>query len=70
MPRAQPRLADLSCKQIRFRPGDRVIVRCHHKLDQNSHLRLRRAVQKWAGEDVEVLIYNPKEMDITIEQYN
>ncbi len=69
MPRAQPKLANIQCKRIQFRPGDRVLVECYHELDEFQRKKLRKAVQKWAGEDVEVLIYNSKRMNVTVEQY-
>ncbi len=62
-----PRLADVRCSPIRFRPGDRVLVRSHHRLDRDSHNRLKRAIERWAGPDVEVLIYCPLDMEVSVE---
>jgi len=64
----RPRLADVRCTRLRFEPGDRGLVRVYRKLDGDARKRLRRTVQKWAGADVEVLIYDVTEMDITVEK--
>ena len=62
-----PRLADVKCSRIVFQPGDRVLVRCYHKMEPEQRKHLYRSVQRFCGEDVEVLIYNPFDFDLEIE---
>jgi len=54
---ARPRIADVNCSRLHFDPGDRVLVRTTHRLEKESERKLRRSIQKWAGCEVEVLIY-------------
>jgi hypothetical protein len=62
-----PKIADVQCRRIQFQPGDRVLVRVYTRLDNDHKKRLRRSIQKWAGCEVEVLIYNGMEMEISVE---
>lgn len=62
-----PRIADVRCERIRFQPGDRVLVKCNHQLEPEQVRRLKRSIQRWAGTDVEVLIYNPLDISLEIE---
>jgi predicted P-loop ATPase/GTPase len=63
-----PRLADISCQRMVFQPGDRVLVRTYHNLSAATIKNLRRSIIKWAGCEVEVLVYNGNDMEISIEQ--
>lgn len=62
-----PRLADVQCSRLTFNPGDRVLVRTHQRLDKDARRKLHRTVQRWAGVDVEVLIYCLLDMEVDIE---
>jgi F0F1-type ATP synthase delta subunit len=53
-----------------FRPGDRVLVTVHHRLDPEQRKRLTRSIQRWAGEDVEVLLHCPLDYDLKVEHGN
>lgn len=64
----RPGLADVQCHRLKFEPGDRILVRVNHKLDQDQQRKLRRTVQKWAGCEVEILIIDLTVMDIEIEK--
>jgi len=64
----QPRLADIRAERINFQPGDRVLVRMHHRIDKEQETKLRRSIMKWAGTAVEVLIYCDLDMDMKIER--
>ena len=66
--RPRPKISDFHCSRIKFSPGDRVLVRTFHELDANQKRQLRHAIEKWAGVDVEVLIYSTADMEITIEK--
>lgn len=63
--RPTPRLADVQCCRLQFQPGDRVVVRIYQKLDQSQQRRLKKSVEKWAG-DVEVLIVDCTVFDVKV----
>lgn len=62
-----PRLADVQCSRLQFQPGDRVIVRVYRPIDSVQEKRLKRTVERWAGDQVEVLVINALEMSINVE---
>jgi len=51
-----------------FEKGERLLVRCYHKLSKDQEKKLRRMVEKWAGDGVPVLMINGLEMDVTKER--
>ena len=63
-----PRLADVQCSRLKFEPGDRLLVRVHVALSPDQKRKLKKSVEKWAGDCVEVLIYNELEMSIDVER--
>lgn len=65
-----PRIADVKCSRLQFQPGDRILVQSRHRLTKDELRKLRKSIQKWAGCEVEVLIYCPLDFDITIEKGN
>jgi hypothetical protein len=66
----RPKIADVQCSRIQFQSGDRVLVRVYTKLDREQEKKLRRSIQKWAGCEIEVFVYNGLEMDISAETAN
>lgn len=64
----KPGIVDVQCRRLVFAPGDRIMVRHYHKLDPDQKKRLRKRIQKWAGVDVEVLIFDATEMEIEIDR--
>ena len=64
----RPRIANIDCSKIRFQPGDRLLVRSFHRLDKYDKEKLRKSIQKWAGEGVRILIICTQDLDISIEQ--
>jgi hypothetical protein len=62
-----PRLADVQCSRLKFEPGDRVIVRVYRPIDSVQEKRLKRTVERWAGDQVEVLVINALEMSVNVE---
>jgi len=62
-----PRLADVQCSRLQFQPGDRVIVRVHQPITKEQARRLKKTVEKWAGDCVEVLVVNSLEMSVHVE---
>ncbi len=65
-PRAK--IADVQCKRLQFKPGDRLLVRVYHYLDKDQVKKLRRGIQKWAGPDVEIFVYCALDMEIKVER--
>ena len=65
-----PNIAEVDCSRIRFRDGDRVLVRTYANYDRAQMDRMRAMVRRWAGREVEVLFYNANAMEITVEQGN
>ncbi len=68
MAKAKVGLADVQCSRLQFLPGDRVLVKVYHTLDRDSRRKLEKSVKRWAGTDVEVLVYNATQMEITIDR--
>jgi len=64
----RPQLADIKCSRITFQPGDRILVRVYHKFDVAQQERLKKSITKWAGCEVEVLIYDATTMDISVDK--
>lgn len=64
----QPRLADVRCSKIRFQPGDRLLVHTNYRLDEEAKNKLKKTIIKWAGCDLEILIYSILDMEIEVEQ--
>ena len=62
-----PRLADVQCSRLQFQPGDRVLVRVHRAISKEQEKRLKRIVERWAGDQVEVLVINALEMSVNVE---
>jgi hypothetical protein len=62
-----PRIADIRCRRIVFQPGDRILVRSHHRLDKEKREKIKKSVSRWAGADVEVLVYCPLDFELEIE---
>lgn len=68
MTRAKPRLADVQCSRLKFEPGDRVIVRVKQRLDRDSFKKLRKSVERWAGDHVEVILIDTTLMEIEVDR--
>jgi len=64
----KPGLVDVRCEKHKFLPGDRILVRSFHKLDKDQMKKIKRTITKWAGCEVEVLIYNGLDMEIAVER--
>lgn len=64
----RPRIAEVQCSRLKFQPGDRVLVRSIHRLELEEVKKLTRSIKRWAGVDVEVLIYCTQDLDIEIEK--
>lgn len=65
-----PNILNVKCEKVRFRPGDKVLVRCLEPLNKEKRERLFRTVQRWAGPDVGVLVIDLTQVEIEIERDN
>jgi hypothetical protein len=65
---AVPRLADVHCTRIKFEPGERLLVQLRQPLDPEAKKKLRKTVERWAGDHVEVLIVDPAIMEVSVER--
>lgn len=63
----RPKLADVQCSRLQFHPGDRVLVRVYQPLSVEQKKKLKRTVERWAGDQVEVLVINALEVGIHVE---
>lgn len=45
-----------------------MIVRVYRRLEAEQAKRLKRSIQRWAGADVEILIYDATLMDVRVEK--
>lgn len=63
-----PRIADVQCTRLKFEPGDRILVRTHHRMNSEQKKSICRGIQKWAGCEVEVLIVCLLDMDVEIDR--
>jgi hypothetical protein len=63
---ATPKIANVQLTRLKFEPGDRIVVRVYERLDKQQKRKLRRSVQKWAG-DVEVLLVDMRVFDIEVD---
>jgi len=64
----KPRLADVHCTKIQFQPGDRLLVRVRQPLDRETYKRLRKSIQRWAGDHVEVLIIDSTRVELEVDK--
>lgn len=62
-----PRLADVQCSRLQFQPGDRILVRCYRRLSEEQEKKLKKSVERWAGNCVEVLVINALEVSVDVE---
>lgn len=62
-----PRLADVQCTPFRFQPGDRILVKVKHPITNEQAARIRKTVEKWAGNMVEVLVTDTTLMEIEVD---
>jgi len=63
----RPRIAEVKCSGMEFRPGQRILVRTFCHLTSEEARRLRSTIEKWAGSGVEVLILDGNRFDLTVE---
>ena len=63
-----PRVANVDFSRLKIEAGDRVIVRYWCDLNDKQRKNLRKAVSKWAGEEVRVLLVDVRKMDVQVEK--
>lgn len=64
----RPRIADVHCSPLRFQPGDRLLVRTTHHLDEEQKRKLARSIRKWADCEIEIFIYCIQDMEIKVDK--
>jgi len=62
-----PNIANVQCHRLKFEPGDRIIVRLNRKASQDEKNKLHDLIQKWADQDVNILIVDLAHFDIEVE---
>ena len=63
-----PRVANVDFSRLKVEAGDRVIVRYSCDLSREEKAKLRKAVSRWAGEEVRVLLVDIRKMDVCMEK--
>ena len=63
-----PKVANVDFSRLKIEAGDRVIVRYRCDLSREEQSKLRKAVSKWAGEEVRVLLVDERKMDVQVEK--
>lgn len=58
MSKATPLISDIDLSRYEFRAGDRLVVRVAYDLDADKQHKLFKAINKFTGEDVRILIVN------------
>lgn len=66
--KALPRVANVDFSRLKIEAGDRVIVRYRCDLNREQRDKLRKAVSKWAGEEVRILLVDVQKMDVQVEK--
>jgi len=66
--RPNPKIADVQCSRYVPQPGDRILVRVFRKLSRDEGKKIRRSIEKWAGKDVEVLIYDATKLEVSVDK--
>ena len=62
-----PKLAEMHCSRIVFKTGDRILVKVFRDLSKDEIRKMRKAIEKWAGDGIPVLIMDARTMEIIVE---
>lgn len=60
------KLQDLQCTKMNVVPGDKILVRTKVVLDRDQLKKLRKAIEKWAGDGVPVIFINEDVADVEL----
>jgi len=63
----RPRLADVQCSRLSFKPGDKLIVKLQPRTppwSRSEIKQVKKMVEKWTGDYVEVLVVDLTVMEI------
>lgn len=63
-----PRVANVDFSRLKIESGDRVIVRYWCDLSREDREKLRKAVSRWAGEEVRVLLIDVRKCEVLMEK--
>lgn len=58
MGKATPLISDIDVTRYQFEPGDRLLVRVANDLTEDQQYKLYKAISRFAGGDVRILIVN------------
>lgn len=65
---SQPLLTDLQPQKMKFSPGDRLLAKVSEDLTPDKEKALLKSIQKFAGEEVRVLIVNCTKFSMLLER--
>ena len=63
---AKPKLADVKCSRVPFKPGDCVLVRTSGGYSHEQLAKFKRAVEAWAGEGVRAIIIDTTKVSVEV----
>ena len=66
--KAKARIADVQCSRLQFQPGDKVVVRLRQRLERDAIKKLKKSVERWAGDHVEVIVVDTTVFDLDIQK--
>ena len=61
-------IAELDCQRLRFQDGDRILVKIFEEVSPEINKHITKTIRRWAGREVEVLVYDGRGMEITVEK--
>ena len=65
-----PKLAEMHCSRIAFNSGDRILVKVFRQLSKEDIRRIRKSIEKWAGDGIPVFIMDARTMEISVDNAN
>ena len=67
---AVPRIADVQLTRVKFEAGDRLMVKLRQPLDREAKKKLRRTIERWAGDHVEVILVDLHVFDLEVVPFD
>ncbi len=65
-----PKLAEMHCSRIQFNSGDRILVKVFRDLSTDDVRKIRKSIEKWAGDGIPVLIVDARTTEIIVDKQN
>ena len=63
-----PKLAEMHCSRIAFSSGDRILVKVFRDLSKDDIRRIRKSIEKWAGDGIPVFIMDARTMELSVDK--